>query len=58
MTDRNKALIWAAIIITTALFTSSMELSNGANFGIIAGLSGAAWGSLNHNKSCRRSCAR
>ena len=56
MTARSKALIWAAIIIAAALICSGMGLSNAASFGMVSGLTGAAWGSLSSDISCGRSC--
>jgi len=56
MSIRSKALLWAGIIILGAIISSGMGLSDGASFGIIAGLTGAAWGSLNSNATCARSC--
>ncbi len=47
MAIRNKAILWAVIIIITALFLSASELSPGASFGIMGGMSGAALGMLN-----------
>ncbi|MGB3471726.1 MAG: hypothetical protein WBA51_12970 [Erythrobacter sp.] len=58
MTAITKALIWAAIIIAAALFASASDLSSGASFGIIAGLSGAAWGTLQSKAGCARGCSR
>ncbi|GMN03393.1 hypothetical protein [Erythrobacter sp. MTPC3] len=49
---RMQALIWAAIIIAAALIGSAAELSSGASVGIITGLSGAAWASLQSGGSC------
>lgn len=56
MTVRSKALLWAAIIISAALISTGMGLSDGASLGIVGGFSGAAWGSLNSNMGCGRSC--
>lgn len=52
MTIRNKAIIWASIIISVALICVGNGLSDGASFGVVAGVSGAAWGSLNSSKAC------
>ncbi|MEO1729384.1 MAG: hypothetical protein AAFR64_01445 [Pseudomonadota bacterium] len=46
MTTNIKALLWGAIIIAAALLALGFGLSQGAAFGIVSGLSGAAWGSL------------
>lgn len=55
MTQVQKALIWAAIIIAAALVANGQGLSDSASFGIVAGLSGAAIGTIYSN---RRSCGR
>lgn len=46
MTTVHKSLIWAAIIIGTALYTNSLGLSSAASFGITMGMVGAAYGSV------------
>lgn len=46
MTHIQKALLWAAAIIIAAIITQWNGLSDSASFGITAGLSGAAIGSL------------
>lgn len=51
-----KALLWAAIIISVALFMSAMDVSNGVSFGVIGGLTGAAWGSLQTEAACTKGC--
>ncbi len=56
MTIRNKAMLWAVIIITAAIFLAASELSNGASFGIIGGLSGAAMGMLNGGCKSNSKC--
>ena len=56
MSIRSKALLWAAIIILAAILSVSMGLNNGAAFGVIGGLSGAAWGSLQADGACGREC--
>jgi hypothetical protein len=43
MAIKSKAPIWAALIIGAAIFARWHGLSDGASFGIVAGLSGAAW---------------
>lgn len=58
MTDQNKALIWAAAILTTALIFSGSELDNGSSLAITCGLAAAAWASLGTNKNCGRSCLK
>ncbi len=57
MTATNKALPWAAIIIAAALMAAGLDLSSNASFGLVAGLTGAAWGSVSSGKtSCASSC--
>ncbi|MBV7258721.1 hypothetical protein [Erythrobacter crassostreae] len=56
MTRNTQALIWAAIIIAAALICVSYGLNNAASFGIVSGLSGAAWGSLQADSPCVRGC--
>ncbi|BDI59928.1 hypothetical protein [Qipengyuania nanhaisediminis] len=56
MTTPAKALIWAGAIIAAAIAARGSGLEDGASFGIIAGLSGAAWGSLFASRGCGRSC--
>ncbi|EAQ28668.1 hypothetical protein NAP1_13753 [Erythrobacter sp. NAP1] len=56
MTEQSKSLLWAAIIIAAALVCLGIDLNTGASFGVISGLSGAAWGSLSSDFSCGRSC--
>ena len=56
MSNIGKALLWAAGIIATAVFMQAQGMSDGASFGVIAGLSGAAWSSLNAETGCGRSC--
>jgi hypothetical protein len=56
MTNRAKALIWAAIIIGAAFIANAQGLSDGASYGLIAGLTGAAWGSLHSRNACGAGC--
>lgn len=56
MTNRAKALMWAAIILGTAFLAKSQGLSDGASFALVTGLTGAAWGSINARSSCGRGC--
>lgn len=58
MNTTGKAVIWAAGIITAAIFTQSLGMSDAASFGVIAGISGAALGALNSRVGCGRSCMR
>lgn len=46
MNTNTKALLWAAIMIASALVASGLDMSANASFGLIAGLTGAAWGSI------------
>ncbi len=56
MTYRTKALLWAAVIIGAAIMTVILGLNQGASFGIVGGLSGAAWGTLQSDVGCRQGC--
>ncbi len=56
MTRRNKSLLWAALIIAAAIASVAIGLNDGASIGIIGGLSGAAWGSLQADGACGREC--
>ncbi|MBD2843072.1 hypothetical protein [Erythrobacter rubeus] len=51
-----QSLIWAGAIIAAALFCVSNGVSDSASFGIVMGLSGAAWGSLQGEMGCGRRC--
>lgn len=55
MTTTGKAVIWAAGIIAAAIFMQAQGMSANASFGVIAGLTGAAWASLNAKAGCGRS---
>lgn len=52
MTTRNKAIICASVIISASLICVGMGLGQGASFGIVAALSGAASGALGSSKTC------
>ncbi|MEP2735420.1 MAG: hypothetical protein ABJP34_03905 [Erythrobacter sp.] len=54
MAIRTQIILWATGIITLALFLQSSDLSNGASLGIIAGLSGAAMGTISSSKARKR----
>ena len=56
MTTRVKALIWAAIIIGAAFVANAQGLSDAASYGLIAGLTGAAWGSIHSRSVCGTGC--
>ena len=47
-----KSLAWAGVIIAAAVVMQAHGMSDSASFGVIAGLSGAAVGSLNSDFSC------
>ena len=51
-----KGLVWASLIIGAALVAATYGVSEGASFGIIAGLSGAAIGSLYGRYRCGMGC--
>lgn len=55
MDIRIKALLWASAILVAAWVSRANDLSDGAAFGILAGLSGAAVGSLYGLRSNRGS---
>ena len=50
------SLIWAGAILAAALISAANDLSDGATFGIIMGLTGAAWSSLYADTPCGRGC--
>lgn len=52
------AMAWAAFILGATVWARSQGLSDGASFGIVAGLSGAAWGTLNADLGRRHRCAQ
>lgn len=55
MNTKTVALLWAAIIIAAAFLSAANGLSDSASFGIIAGLSGAAYGSIiGKSGACKR----
>jgi hypothetical protein len=51
-----KGLVWASLIIGAALVAATNGVSEGASSGIIAGLSGAAIGSLYGRHRCGTGC--
>ena len=51
-----KGLVWAGLIIAAAFVANANGVSEGAAFGIIAGLSGAAVGSLYGRRRCGAGC--
>ncbi len=56
MTFYHKPYVWAAAIILAATLCLSFGLNQGATFGVIGGLSGAAWGSMHADSACVRGC--
>lgn len=55
--NRNiKSLIWASMIIATAIFAKEQGLSDGASYSLIVGMMAAAFASLGTGKSCRGGC--
>ena len=56
MSNIGKALLWAAVMMGSAIFMRTLGMSDNASLGVIAGLTGAAWGSLNSEMGCGRSC--
>jgi uncharacterized protein YfiM (DUF2279 family) len=51
-----KALGWAGLIIAGASFANANGVSESAAFGIIAGVTGAAVGSLYGHRQCGAEC--
>ena len=56
MSKTIQSLIWASAIVVAALACVSNGVSDAASFGIVMGLSGAAWGSLYSDMGCGRGC--
>jgi|GEM_PF-2428534 len=56
MTTVQKAIMWAAAILVAAYSSTEMGLSTEASFGLIMGLVGAAWASIESGR--RRSRAK
>lgn len=56
MTFLRKPSFWGATLILAATLCLSFGLNQGATFGIIGGLSGAAWGSMYDDSNCLRGC--
>ncbi len=56
MDPRIKALLWAAIIIGAAFVANAQGINDGASYGLIAGLTGAAWGTIHSRSSCGMGC--
>ncbi|MEL7218916.1 MAG: hypothetical protein AAGK01_10855 [Pseudomonadota bacterium] len=51
-------ITWVALILGVAIWTQSQGMSDSASFGVIAGLSGAAWGTMHSDLGCGRRCAQ
>ncbi|WP_185960197.1 hypothetical protein [Erythrobacter insulae] len=56
MTTQSKALLWASTIISAALLSVGLGFSDAASYGIVSGLSGAAFGHLYTGTNCLRGC--
>ena len=56
MSIQIKALIWATIILGVAFVANAQGLSDSASYGLIAGLTGAAWGSIQSRSVCGMGC--
>lgn len=56
MNQIRKSLLWAAAILAAAWISSANGLSDGAAFGVVAGLSAAALGSILGGTRCRAGC--
>lgn len=56
MTHTGKALLWAAAIIGAAIIAALLNLDHGVKFGVVTGLSGAAWASLQYETGCGKGC--
>lgn len=56
MTAKNKAFVWAFIILAAAIAMNIYGLSNAASFGVVSGLTGAAWGSIYSESGCTKGC--
>ncbi len=56
MSKNFQALLWASIIITAAIIMNLQGVSDNASIGVVLGLSGAAWGSLQTDAGCGRGC--
>lgn len=46
MTQQIQAMMWASFIIAVALLLKEQSMSSSAAFGVVAGLTGAAIGSM------------
>jgi len=51
-----RSLAWAGVMIGVALVLQSQGASEPASAGVVFGLAGAAWGSLQSETPCGRRC--
>ena len=51
-------MIWAGTILCAAILASLAGLSDGASFGVVTGLTGAAWASIHGDSACSRGCVQ
>ncbi len=58
MSVTSKALLWAAIIIASALLASGMDINSSASFAVVSGLTGVAWLSVNSGRQASKACTR
>ena len=56
MSNTSKALAWATVMIVAAIVMQAQGLNDNASMAVIAGLTGAAWGSLNVDRPCSKGC--
>ena len=56
MSVRNLSILWAAIIIAVAIFLNESDLNPGTSLGVIGGLSGAAFGTIQARRGRRKGC--
>ena len=52
------ALVWALAILASALVSNAAGLSDNSSLALVAGLSGAAWASLQADTPCGRGCVQ
>jgi len=58
MSNIQKSLAWAGAIIVAAIIANFQGMSDPASAGLVLGLSGAAWGSLQSDMPCSKGCLR
>lgn len=56
MTNISKALIWAFVILLVAFVLQAQGVSSSASAGIVFGLAGAAWGTIQSEVGCGKGC--